>query len=305
MYRNLNTVIGGLRPLQTPFVGVLGSAVPSTGDGGRPGWLYTTVQASGWGSGRVAVWVESSSRPGLFVNDNTSWTWDGLIDGIHTATGRVYLNGVDQGTSTLTLTVGAEFITITVGMRETGDDTIAMVNDVATSGIPVTLYIAMVEAGDDIVASTVDVVTPVASTVDVSMAVVELNDDIPGMSVQITGGGVQIPGPDPYPVVVWPDNGLSTSTPERRYKQPSEVSDFDVDYSRWFARRTDQPLTASATIVSDGVEVTLMNYWLLNQRIKIMVAGGVNRKKYKVTTRMTTTSGAVEEAEFFVHVREQ
>ncbi len=305
MYRNLNTTIGGLRPLQTPFVGVLGSAVPSTGDGGRPGWLFTTVADSGWASDRVSIWVESSSLPGLFVNNDTSWTWSGLTDGIHTAVGRVYRNGVDQGTSTLTLTVGSTLITITITMPETGDDTIAMVNDVATTGVPVTLTIAMVETGDDTIASTVDVVTPLSTTVDVSMAVVELNDDIPGMSVQITGGGVQIPGPDPYPVVVWPDNGLSTSTPERRYKQPAEVSDFDVDYSRWFARRTDQPLTASATIVSDGVEVTLMNYWLLNQRIKIMVAGGVNRKKYKVTTRMTTTSGAVEEAEFFVHVREQ
>jgi len=105
MYRNLNVVRGGFRPLQTPFVGELGSAVPSTGEGGRPGWLYTTVEASGWGSNRVALWVTSVSRAGLFVEDNTAWTWSGLVDGTHTAVAEVDLDGVTQaGTTTLTIT---------------------------------------------------------------------------------------------------------------------------------------------------------------------------------------------------------
>ncbi len=303
MYRNLNTVIGGLRPLQTPLVGVLGSSVPSTGEGGRPGWLYTTVQDSGWAADLVALWVESVSRPGLFVNDDTSWTWSGLIDGSHTATARVYRNGVDQGTSTLTLTVGASIITATITMVETGDDRIAMVADVATTGAPVTTTIAMVETGDDLPSMTADVITPVGGTVDVSMALVELGDDVPGMSVQVTGGGVQIAGPDAYPIVVWPDNSLGLSTPERRYKQPAEVLDFDFDFTRWFARRTDEPLSAFATI-QPGTGIVLANYWLLGQRIKVQLSGGENRNRAKVTVRMTTTAGTVEEAEAWVIVRE-
>lgn len=309
MYRNLNTVIGGLRPLQTPFVGELGSAVPSTGEGGRPGWLYTTVQASGWESNRVAIWVESASTPGLFVQDNTAWSWDGLVDGIHTAVGRVYLDGVDQGTSTLTLTVGATIIEVTITMPEAGDDRIAMVNDIASAAIPLNLTIDILEANDDVVASVVDVATPNGQTIDVSMAVVELNDDVPGASLQITGGGAQIPGPDPFPVIVYPDNALGTSSIERRYKQPGEVIDFDFDYARWFSRRTDEPLSAHVTLstptAADTAPLVLMNYWLLGNRIKVLVSAGSNRQRYKITARMTTSSGAVEEAECFVTIREQ
>lgn len=303
MYRNLNTVIGGFRPLQTPLVGVLGSEVPSSGEGGRPGWLYTTVVDSGWASDRVAVWVESASLPGLFVEDNTAWTWSGLVDGTHTAIGRVYRNGVDQGTSTLTLTVGATIITATITVPESGDDVIAMSNVIAPADIPLTASIAMVETGDDVIASTVDVVTPVSGTVDVSMALVEASDDVPGMTAQVAGGGVQIPGPDPFPVIVWPDNSLGGNSPERRYKQPQETTDFDFDFSRWFARRTDEPLTATASL-EPGTLFTLVNYWLLGQRIKVMLSGGVHNSRTKVTVRMTTTSGVVEEAECILIARE-
>lgn len=146
MYRNLNTTIGGLRPLQTPFVGVLGSEVPSTGEGGRPGWLYTTVQSSGWGADRVAVWVESTSRAGLFVNDDTSWTWNNLIGGTHTAVGRVYRNGVDQGTSTLTLIVG-DSVGITVAVTDPYAYTLAASATAAPGGFSAaTVNVALADA---------------------------------------------------------------------------------------------------------------------------------------------------------------
>lgn len=105
MYRNLNVTRNGFRPLQSCLVGQLGSQIPSTGEGGRPAWPYTNVVASGWSANRVAIWVTSSSRSGLFVEDNGAWTWSDLVNGTHTAVAEIDLDGVTQaGTTTMTLT---------------------------------------------------------------------------------------------------------------------------------------------------------------------------------------------------------
>lgn len=281
--RNLNLTRAGaggsMRHLGTRWIGIPANEIPPGGDEGRPGMLYPDVVINGWTNQRLAIWIESSTFPALFVGDNSSWTASGLTNATFTATGRVFVNGVqDPGTKSLTLAVGIES--------------------------PITSTIGMVETGDDVVAATVNVVSPVGVTVDVSMAMVELGDDVPGMTAQVTGGGVQIPGPDPFPVIVWADNALGTNSIERRYKQPAEVTDFDFDYSRWFSRRTDQPLTADA-VIQPGTAMTLQNFWLLGQRIKVMVAGGTHNQRAKITVRMTTTSGSVEEAECWVVTREQ
>jgi hypothetical protein len=255
-------------------LGILGAQVPTTGDDGRGGLLANDVAANGWQGDELRVFIENSTFPFLFVYDDSSYIASGLQDEIYSATQKVYRNGVLEGTAVLELLIGEFTFTSTI---------------------------TMVETGDDIVAMSAFVATPTGGTVDASISAVESGDDIPGMSVQIAGGGSQIPGADPYPIIVWPDNSLGGSSVERRYKQPSEVMDFDFDFSRWFARRTDEP--QSKDVVVDA-GLTVLNSWILGDRIKVMVSGGTNRAKYKVTVKMATTSGAVEEAECFVVIKE-
>jgi hypothetical protein len=70
--------------------------------------------ASGWGSNDVRCFIVSSTFPTLQVNNDSSWLASGLADATYTATLRVYLDGVDQGTSTFSLTVGGEPVTLTL-----------------------------------------------------------------------------------------------------------------------------------------------------------------------------------------------
>ena len=78
-------------------------------------------------------------------------------------------------------------------------------------------------------------------------------------------------------------------------KQPWDVKDYDVDYAEWLAEVTPSDTLATIsepivecisedpdnTLVVDSADITAT-------RIKIMVSGGTDGKRYKVTLRVTT-----------------
>lgn len=116
MLRNLNRTRDTYRICGSPYVGVIGSTVPSTGlDGGRPALLYDDVTLNGLASNRVRLWITAHTfGDGFFVNEDSSWTFDppgsgAIPDGTYTATGVLIVDDADQGTDgvVLTLTVGA------------------------------------------------------------------------------------------------------------------------------------------------------------------------------------------------------
>ena len=84
-------------------------------------------------------------------------------------------------------------------------------------------------------------------------------------------------------------------------KQPNEVLDYDVDYTDWFAARTDAPSTY--TVLADA-GITVVGSARTGNIIKIILAGGTTGTKYKIQTRLTTTASLVKEAEFTVAVKE-
>ena len=84
-------------------------------------------------------------------------------------------------------------------------------------------------------------------------------------------------------------------------KQPNEVLDYDVDYTDWFAARTDTP---SAYVVLADTGITVVGSARTGNIIKIILAGGTTGTKYKIQTRLTTTASLVKEAEFTVAVKE-
>ena len=84
-------------------------------------------------------------------------------------------------------------------------------------------------------------------------------------------------------------------------KQPNEVLDYDVDYGAWFVGRGDTPASI-ATTTDPGI--TLNGYSLVGMIAKVILSGGIDGEKYKITVRLTTSSGIVREADFSVSVKE-
>lgn len=85
-------------------------------------------------------------------------------------------------------------------------------------------------------------------------------------------------------------------------KQPTEVLDYDVDFSEWFADRTDT-LGSFAVVAEAGITVARSTN--IGNVVKVVLSGGTNGTKYKVTVRVTTTPNAyVREADFVVTVKE-
>lgn len=101
--------------------------------------------------------------------------------------------------------------------------------------------------------------------------------------------------------------------PTTFFKQPREVTDYDIDSEEYFEDIDDEWDTVSIEI--DNVTVppleagpgALAEYELIGDpkhTVKIWIGGGLHREKYKVTVLMTSVSGRVEEEEFFVKVKE-
>lgn len=83
-------------------------------------------------------------------------------------------------------------------------------------------------------------------------------------------------------------------------KQPSEVLDYDVDFSDWFSNRTDTPASYTVT-VETGITKVADNR--TGNVVKVILSGGTNGTKYKVTVLLTTSAGLVKEADFTVTVK--
>ena len=86
----------------------------------------------------------------------------------------------------------------------------------------------------------------------------------------------------------------------RYVKQPDEVLDYDVDYTDWFSNRTDTP-TSHDVVAAAGI--TLVTSARTGKVVKSVLSGGVDGEQYKITTRLTTSTGMVKEADFIVKVK--
>jgi hypothetical protein len=85
-------------------------------------------------------------------------------------------------------------------------------------------------------------------------------------------------------------------------KQPTEVLDYDVDFSEWFADRTD--VIGSIAVTADA-GITIASSSNSGFVVKVVLSGGSNGVRYKITVRITTAPSAfVREADFVVTVKE-
>lgn len=88
------------------------------------------------------------------------------------------------------------------------------------------------------------------------------------------------------------------------FKQPSDVLDYDVDFSRW--------LPAGDTITSATADIDIVGEVTINAiqipsdglTVKLWLAGGVTNGRYKVTVHAATTQGRSKEVDFILRVRD-
>lgn len=84
-------------------------------------------------------------------------------------------------------------------------------------------------------------------------------------------------------------------------KQTDEILDYYVDYSEWFADRADTPQSIAVT---SEAGLTVVSSAIVGLTVKIVVSGGTNGSTYKVTCKLTTTSGIVREADFTITIKD-
>lgn len=84
-------------------------------------------------------------------------------------------------------------------------------------------------------------------------------------------------------------------------KQSGDVLDYDVIYDEWFGNRVDAPDTH---VVTAAAGITVVADYRVGNNVRIRLSGGSDGSSYKIQTALTTTSGAVKEAEFVVKIKD-
>jgi len=95
---------------------------------------------------------------------------------------------------------------------------------------------------------------------------------------------------------------------ERFEKQPSEIKDYDINYTEWLSPMADTiaSVSASVTCLTDADDTDLVIDAIQNtpQVVKLWLSGGTDRAKYKVTVQATTAGGRKDESELIFTVRD-
>lgn len=87
----------------------------------------------------------------------------------------------------------------------------------------------------------------------------------------------------------------------RYTKQPNEMLDYDVDFSEWLEGRTDVIESFAVGVPSD---LTLFASQKTGNVVKLIIGGGIDGQKHKVTVSVTTDTSLVKEVEFLLTIKE-
>lgn len=90
-------------------------------------------------------------------------------------------------------------------------------------------------------------------------------------------------------------------------KQPTEVSDYDIDYADFLRDgETVSGAAATTSVIGDTVASSLLvdSVTASASAVRVRLSGGTDGRRYKVTATTTTSSGRIDEADFMVRVDE-
>ena len=85
-------------------------------------------------------------------------------------------------------------------------------------------------------------------------------------------------------------------------KQPADLLDYDIDFSRWLP--DDDTILTVTTAVDPAEELAVLSAHVDSPMVKVWVSGGVNGATYKVTVTVATQGGRIKEVDFKIRVRD-
>lgn len=85
-------------------------------------------------------------------------------------------------------------------------------------------------------------------------------------------------------------------------KQPVEILDYDVDFSRWLV---DDTITAASVEILPAGELMLNTVDTDPTAVKVWLRGGVSGTSYKVEVTIDTDRGRRGQVEFRVRVKDK
>jgi hypothetical protein len=91
-------------------------------------------------------------------------------------------------------------------------------------------------------------------------------------------------------------------------KQPAEYKDYDIDYSQWLTPADDVINTVTATVTSATQTSPTLAVNLIQNTVyvtKLWVTGGTVNTKYKITVRMTSDGGRIDESELIFNIKDR
>ena len=91
-------------------------------------------------------------------------------------------------------------------------------------------------------------------------------------------------------------------------KQPAEVKDYDIDYGEWLGPVADTvaSTTAIVTSVTEAVPTLEIDSIMESSTAaKLWISGGTAGVSYKVTVKLTTAGGRLDESELVFTVKDR
>jgi hypothetical protein len=91
-------------------------------------------------------------------------------------------------------------------------------------------------------------------------------------------------------------------------KQPAEVKDYDIDYSDWLIPAEDTIDGITTTVTSETQATPTLEVDYTQQTItlaKLWISGGTVGVQYKITVRMTSEGGRIDESELIFSIKDR
>ena len=91
-------------------------------------------------------------------------------------------------------------------------------------------------------------------------------------------------------------------------KQPAEVKDYDIDYGEWLGPVADEVASATAAVTSDTERTPTLVVDSIEDSttvVKLWISGGTAGVRYKVTVKLTTAGGRLDESELVFTVKDR
>lgn len=91
-------------------------------------------------------------------------------------------------------------------------------------------------------------------------------------------------------------------------KQPNDIQDYQIDFSKWLLAVGDTILSAASsfTCITDAAltDLELTATQIVDEAVWVMTSGGTHGNVYKITVTADTVSGRRKEADILLRVIE-